>query len=1195
MQLTMSRPETLGPQPKPYRVAIRRPVTMAMLFLTLIVFGWRSFEQLPVNLMPDISYPAMTVRTEYEGAAPEDVEKLVTRPLEEMLAVVGGVVEISSISSPGLSEIVLEFNWDTDMAVAQQEVRDRLDLFEPPKEVTEKPVILRYDPTLDPIVRLAITPGGGLLGPEQEQKVLTDIRGAVERQVKADLESETGVAQVAVKGGREEEIQILVDAERLKNLGLSLNHIVDALAQQNINLSGGRLREGKTEYMVRTLNEFADLNEVKNSIITAQDGRTLRIEDAAQVSLGFKERENVVRVNGMEAVELKIFKEGDANTVRVADRVKDLLGVPRPIGVTEKVLNWIRGNIAGVFSSPNEAAAREAAPGAGRGKLMNHLPKGARVSVISDQSLFIKGSINEVQAACIQGGLLALAVLYLFLRELKSTVIVGVALPISVIATFIPMFIQHISLNIMSLGGLAMGIGTLVDNAIVVLESVFRCKEEGDNPLDAAERGTQEVFAPVVSAALTTVCVFLPIAFVQGIAGQLFKDLAWTVTYSTMASMLAALYLIPMIVSRRRAAVTRGRQVIWVLRAYREGRDTRHKGRLAALAGIPRESIRYAGAYFRDSSRDAFGWVFLYLKSPRISVRAGAVLLFPLITVMYPFQVLLRALSALLIALLFFFALAAVVFITLGRAFLVTVFWLPLAAFNKGFDIFRDGYGMVLRHSLRFSPLILLVVAGVAFHAMTVLPKLGRELIPPMNQGEFGIRMEAPTGTRLSDTEERAIAVERIIRGVPEIGSVSVEIGPDKDRSVQERGENIAQFTVRLKDTNQAPNIQDQIIETLRRDITRTATEKITFTLPSIFSFKTAVEAQIFGDDIAVLKRFGEAVMEHVRGVSGVRDAELSVKTGYPEIIISLDKDLLASKGITPGQVAACLRREVQGEVATRFNRSGQKLDIRVRSDVEHLNSVQDLRRLSVKDGYPPIPLESVARIEVKEGPSEIRRIDQRHVVVVSANVQGRDLGAVSNDILNALARVERPDGVFFQLGGQHRELQVSFNSLVLAALLAFFLVYVVMACQFESLVHPALIMITVPLGGISVIYVLYFARIEISIMVFLGGIVLAGIIVNNAIVLVDYVNQLRERGLSKLEALVLGGKVRLRPIFMTTMTTCLGLLPMILGAGEGAELRRPMAITLMAGLSCGTLLTLLVIPMAYYLFGGGDPEKPEA
>jgi len=1185
----MNNPEPSGSPPKQYRTAIRRPVTMAMLFLTLLVFGWRSFEQLPVNLMPDISYPALTVRTEYEGAAPEDVEKLVTRPLEEMLAVVGGVVEISSISSPGLSEIVLEFHWDTDMAVAQQDVRDRLDVFEPPKEVTEKPVILRYDPTLDPIVRLAITPGGGLLGPQQEQKALTDIRGAVERQVKADLESETGVAQVAVKGGREEEVQILVDAERLKNLGVSLNHIVDALAQQNINLSGGRLREGKTEYLVRTLNEFAVLNEIKNSIITAQDGRTLRIEDAAQVSLGFKERENVVRVNGMEAVELKIFKEGDANTVRVADRVKDLLGVPRPIGAAEKMLHWIRGNIAGAFSSPNETPAGDAAPGAGRGKLMNHLPKGSRVSVISDQSLFIKGSIKEVQDACIQGGLLALAVLYLFLRELKSTVIVGVALPISVIATFIPMFMQHISLNIMSLGGLAMGIGTLVDNAIVVLESVFRCKEEGDDTLDAAERGTQEVFAPVVSAALTTVCVFLPIAFVQGIAGQLFKDLAWTVTYSTMASMLAALYLIPTIVSRRRAVLARGRQVIWVLRAYREGREARQKGRLAALAGIPMESVRYAVAYFHVSSHDAFGWVFPYLKSPRLLARAGAVLVFPLILVMYPFQVLLRALSALLIALLFFFSLAALVIITLGRVFLVSVFWLPLTIFNKGFDVFRSVYGMVLRHSLRFSPLILLLVAGVAFHAMTLLPKLGRELIPPMNQGEFGIRMEAPTGTRLADTEERAIAIERIIRGLPEIGSVSVEIGPDKDRSVQERGENIAQFTVRLKDANQAPEIQDQIIETLRRDITRTATEKITFTLPSIFSFKTAIEAQIFGDDLAVLKRLGEAVMEHVRGVSGVRDAELSVKSGYPEIIISLDKDLLASKGITPGQVAACLRREVQGEVATRFNRAGQKLDIRVRSDVEQLNSVQDLRRLSVKDGYPPIPLESVARIEVKEGPSEIRRIDQRHVVVVSANVQGRDLGAVSKDILNAMAHVERPDGVFFQLGGQHRELQVSFNSLVLASLLALFLVYVVMACQFESLVHPALIMITVPLGGISVIYVLYLARIEISIMVFLGGIVLAGIIVNNAIVLVDYVNQLRERGLSKLEALVLGGKVRLRPILMTTMTTCLGLLPMILGAGEGAELRRPMAITLMAGLSFGTLLTLLIIPMAYYLFGGRD------
>ncbi|HPO16668.1 MAG TPA: efflux RND transporter permease subunit [Candidatus Hydrogenedentes bacterium] len=1191
----MTLPETVGNIPKRYSIAIRRPVTMAMLFLTLIVFGWRSFEQLPVNLMPDISYPTLTVRTEYEGAAPEDVEKLVTRPLEEMLAVVGGVVEISSISSPGLSEIVLEFNWDTDMALAQQEVRTRLDLFEPPKEVTEKPVILRYDPTLDPIVRLAIAPGsadGAPLSPQQEQKTLTEIRDAVERHIKSDLESETGVAQVAVKGGREEEIQVLVDSERIKNLGLSLNHIVDALAQQNINLSGGRLQEGKTEYMVRTLNEFADINEIKSSIIVAPDGRAIRLDEAAQVSLGFKERENVVRINGMEAVELKIFKEGDANTVSVADRVKDLMGVPRPIGITERMLNWTLKTINSLLKTTSAPPGSEADKQ--RTLITSHFPKGSKVAVISDQSLFIKGSINEVQDACLQGGLLSLAVLYLFLRELKSTLIVGVALPISVIATFIPMFMQHISLNIMSLGGLAMGIGTLVDNAIVVLESVFRCKEEGDSAMDAAERGTREVFAPVISAALTTVCVFLPIAFVQGIAGQLFKDLAWTVTYSTLASMFAALYLIPTIVSRHRAALASRQQVIWVLRAYREGRDVHHKGRLAALAGIPSTSLRYAGGYLRDSAHDTFGWAILNMKGPGLMPRLGAALALPVLLALYPFQVLLHAVSALLIFMIFLVALIVLVLASIFRTILTALFWLPLTLFNNGFDVFRSAYGVFLRHSLRFSPILLLLVAGVAFHAMTLAPKLGRELIPPMNQGEFGIRMEAPTGTRLSDTETRAMTIERIVRGIPEIGSVSVEIGPDKDRSIQERGENIAQFTVRLKDANQAPEIQDRIIETLRHDITRATTEKITFTLPSIFSFKTAIEAQVFGDDLADLKRIGENVLENVRGVSGVRDAELSVKSGYPEIIITLDKDLLASKGITPGQVAARVRREVQGEVATRFNRSGQKLDIRVRSDLEQLNSVQDLRHISVTDSPPPIPLESVAHIEVREGPSEIRRIDQRHVVVVSANVQGRDLGAVSTDIQNAMDRLERPEGVFFQLGGQHRELEVSFNSLVLASFLAIFLVYVVMACQFESLVHPALIMLTVPLGGISVIYVLYLAHIEISIMVFLGGIVLAGIIVDNAIVLVDYVNQLRERGLSKLEALVLGGKVRLRPILMTTMTTCLGLLPMILGAGEGAELRRPMAITLMSGLAFGTLLTLLIIPMAYYLFGGKDPENEQ-
>ena len=1199
---------------KQYRIAIRRPVTMAMLFLTLGVFGWRSYQQLPINLMPDISYPTLTVRTEYEGAAPEDVEKLVTRPLEEMLSIVSGMVEISSISSPGLSEIILEFTWDTNMNVAQQDVRDRLDLFDPPKEVTEKPVILRYDPTLDPVMRVAITTGDfadvadAALRQAETAKALTSIRDAAERHLKSDLEAKSGIAQVAVKGGQEEEIQILVDSMRLKNLGLSLQHVVNGLAQQNINLSGGRLKEGKTEYLVRTLNEFANIDEIAASVITTPSGQQLRLEDVSDVFLGTKERETIVRINGREAVALDIFKEGDANTVTVCNLIKDLLGFERKVGFIERMKKAFsealeRGMQTGVEKAAKEKEEPEPAAGEDqfRGRtLLDRLPRNIDLTIISDQSRFIVGSIEEVQNAILIGGLLALLILFLFLRELKSTVVIGIAIPISVIATFVPMFMRDITLNIMSLGGLALGVGMLVDNSIVVLESIFRCKEEGDGMVDAAERGTKEVAAAVTASTLTTISVFFPIAFVEGIAGQLFGDLALTVTFSLLASLLAALYLIPLVASRKNLALRADRQVIWVLQAYRESRDERNRTAAGALVHLVPLGAAYSVRYVVASAKDTFGPSFTAIAGLRrkpgfssLVSAMGGLLFLPFLIPLYICQLALRAVTSIAVTLLFAVSLVVLAVIILISKTLRALLWAPLWLFTVTFNSLRDAYAVVLQHSLRFAPILLLIVLALAGHAGYTVLALGSELIPPMKQGEFGIRVEARAGTRLEETEERAKHIEKILLTMPIVDSVTVEVGQEKSSSETGRGENVAEFTVLLKDPKRNAPRQDEIIEGLRAKIQAVALgEEITFTLPALFSFKTAVELQIIGDDLSELRRVGKRALERVAGIPGIKDAELSVKPGYPEVIIELDRELLASKGISPGQVAQRLRTEVQGEVATRFNRAGEKVDIRVRTDKQLLSSVNDLRHLSISDGAIPTPLSDVARIRVQEGPSEIRRIDQRQVVLITANVEGRDLGSVSEDIKEAVRDVERPKEYYFMLGGQNRELNTSYRSLRFALLLAIFLVYVVMACQFESVWHPALVMFSVPLAFIGVIYVLYFTHTDLSIMVFLGGIVLAGIVVNDAIVLVDYINQLRARGRTKRAAIIEAGKVRFRPIIMTTVTTVLGLMPMLVGSGEGAEMRRPMALTVMAGLSSATVLTLIVIPIVYDLFGGRDKVK---
>lgn len=1198
---------------KHYRLPIRRPVTTAMAFVTLCVFGWKSYQELPINLMPDISYPTLTVRTEYEGAAPEDVEKMVTRPLEEQLSIVSGLVEVSSTSSAGLSEIVMEFTWGTDMNVAQQDVRDRLDLFDPPKEVTEKPVILRYDPTLDPVFRIAITGKdlSGIADPTlretENRKQLTELREACERFIKGDLESEQGIAQADIKGGRESEVQVLVDSERVKSLGLSLETIVQALAQQNVNLSGGSLREGKAEYLVRTINEWQDVKEIPDSII----GKGIRLSDVATVHMGEKDRESAVRINGREAVELQIFKWGDANTVKVCNLVRDLFGFDREKTMLEKLSAWMDAQSRQAAANPNVPAVlllnqlqKELEKNL---TLRNRLPEYAEFHVVSDQSRFIKAAIDEVQNSAISGSILAVLVLYLFLRQIKATIIMALAIPVSIIATFLPMFMEHLTLNIMSLGGLAMGVGMLVDNSIVVMESIYRCAEEGDDVKDAADRGTSEVYGPVLSSTLTTICVFLPLAFVQGVAGQLFRDHALTVTYSLLASVLVALYLNPMIASRERWKFTSHGNVIWIVGAYQNARNEKH-GPLASVAMVPLYAVLMTAEWLLDEAWHDFEPIAAWVRRSWEGAASGIVgvgrlafavvcapVAFAAMALLFSVHCMLRAVIQTAVTFFFFVSIVlGAIFGAIGWVFHF-VFWAPLTAFNRGFEIFRHFYAIMLRRALRFSPAVIALSIVLFVHSTSLVSDLGRELIPHMNQGEFNIRMEAPPGTRLDETERRAMAIEKLAMGVPEISSVAVEIGQEKSSGTTstKRGENVAEFSILLKNPKENVARQDEITENLRNAIARMSSDIVTFSVPSLFSFKTAIELHVRGDQYKVLRDVGSRVVAAIRDIPGVEDPELNMRAGYPEVVIELDRDLLAAKNIAPEQVAKRLRTEVQGDLPTELSRRGEKIDIRVRTDRAQLSSVNDLRKLSVTDGNPPIPLESVAKISVQEGPSEIRRIDQRQVAVITANVTGRDLGAVMTDVLEAARKVEMPRDYTVEPGGQGKELSGAYSSLQFALVLAIFLVYVVMACQFESILHPALVMTTIPMGAIGVIYTLDVMDIPLSILVYIGVICLAGIVVNNAIVLVDYTNLLIDRGMRRADAVVEAGRVRMRPVLMTTLTTVLGLLPMALAVGEGDEIRRPMAITLIAGLSSSTLLTLVLIPMVYYLFGGRD-AKPQ-
>ena len=1042
--------------------ATRRPVSVFIFAVAAVVFGAVAFQNLATDLLPDISYPSLTVRTTYEGAAPAEIESLVTRPVENGVGVVNNVVRVVSSSRADVSEVTLEFSWDTNMDLAALDVRERLDLLRLPTDA-ERPLLLRYDPSLDPILRL------GLYGEED----LIRLRLIGEEQVKRALERIEGVAAVVVAGGLEEEIQVELDERRMANLGIDSDQVFNRLGQENINVTGGRLKEGQTEFLVRTINEFVGPEDLLPIVIDSSRGAIVRLEDVARVRRGHKERELITRINGQESVEVAVYKEGGTNTVRVSDLVTTAM-------------------------EPLEARLREVEPN-------------LRLTVVTDQARYIRQSVSEVLRTAVWGGSLAILVLFLFLRSLKTTAIIGIAIPISVVATFFLMFVSGVSLNIMSLGGLTLGIGLLVDNSIVVLEAIQRKRDQGLDDVDAARQGAGSVARAVIASTLTTICVFVPIVFVEGVAGQLFGDQALTVTFSLVVSLIVALTVIPMLASRR----------------FGQADEEEHLN--SPPSGIARAP---------------------YL------VGVGVARVFTGIW---------RA--------------AARVFGSITAP--------PLALFNSGFKLVERAYDRALAAVLSWRWITVLVAFALLAASLMLFPLLGRELVPELVQGEFLIDLELPPGTHLDVTQRNLSRIEDYAATLADVAQVYGIAGTSTKQGgvAGELRENVAQLTIAV-----APPVsrerEDSLMRKIRSKLETVEDLDYRFSRPSYFSFRTPIEVEIRGYNLKLLERLADNLVSRMRAIDGLTDIETSTEGGNPELQIRFDRERLAQLGLGLGQVASIVRTKVQGAVATSIQREDRQIDIRVRADEPFRDSVQDLLQLTVHQrGKTSIPLSAVAVVEEVEGPAEIRRSEGERVALVSANLAGRDLGAVSAEITEALESMQFPPGFNWAIGGQRQEMETSFDSMRLAILLAVFMVYLVMASQFESLLHPFVILLSVPLALIGLLGTLWLFNVTISIVVLIGAILLAGIVVNNAIILIDYTNQLRRAGKTKIDALKQAGRVRLRPILMTTATTVLGLMPMAFGLGAGNELRRPMALTVIGGLITSTALTLLVIPAVYSIF----------
>ncbi|EEG76833.1 efflux RND transporter permease subunit [Dethiobacter alkaliphilus] len=1007
-------------------LAIRRPIAVLMAVCIVLVLGGFAFLNLPVDLLPEMEFPVIAVVTGYDGAAPEEVENMVTRPLEQILATVPGVERISSTSSQGNSVVVLQFNWGSDMDFRALDVRERVDRVVGylPDDV-DSPLMVQADPSMMPVVSIAIT---GDMGP-------ADLKRLAEDTVQPRLERIDGVASVDVIGGIEREIRVVADPARLAAYGLTLDQLGQIFRMENLNVSAGTLAEGGQELQVRTLGQFSSLSDLENLVLHSSERGTVYLRDVAEVQDTHSEQEQLLRLNGTPGVGLNVSKQSDANTVTVAGRI--------------------------------DSALQE---------LSGELPTGSEAAILFNQADFINDSIGDVLSIGLAGAVLAVFILFMFLRNVRSTLVIGLAIPVSIISTFVLMFFNNLTLNLITLGGLALGIGMMVDNAIVILENIFRLRQEGMEAKEAAAVGSNEVADAIIAATLTTVVVFLPVIFVEGIASQIFSSMAWTVSFALFASLAVALTIIPLLSSRLLQVSVNN-----------------NEGKLSA-------------------------------------------------------------------------------------------------AFERGFKRVESVYGRLLRWAMTRRKIVIGVMLLAFAGSVALVPWVGTEFIPGMDDGWLTVSVRLPDGATLNETEALTARAEERLEAIPEVDYVFSTVGAAGGSMGFSGGgaANRSSVDVRLTPLDQRRLDNDQVADEVRQALKTLPGAEITVQASQGMSMGGSgvpVDIMVKGDSLETLRHLTEEIRLIVEGVEGTREAATSFDRGWPELQVTVDREKAAAYGLQSITVANTLRTALSGQVVTRFRTGSQELDVRLFVPEEMRQSISMLQDIEVVNpAGSRIPLGEVADFARATGPVSISRDDQVRSARVTAQLAGRALGPVMADIQRQLDNMELPSGYSIEYAGEQELMADSFDSLWMALALAVLLVYMIMAAQFESLLHPFIIMFALPQTFIGVVLALVITGRTLNVPAFIGVIMLAGIVVNNAIVLVDYINKLRERGLSTREAIYQAGPIRLRPILMTTLTTILGMFPLALGIGSGSETSAPLATVVIGGLAASTVLTLVVVPVIYSL-----------
>ena len=1020
--------------------SVYHPIFTVMIFLIVIILGLVSFTRLPIDLMPDITYPTLSLSTSYGNASPEEMEEIITRPIEEALAAVPGVEEISSTSSEGSSRVRVSFAWGTDLEEASNDIRDRLDrIIRSLPEDLERPRLRKFDPASFPILIMGASSD---LDPIQTRSIIDD-------QIKYRIERVPGVASLDIWGGLEREIHVNLEPDKIKALGLPLDLILNKIRSENVDVPAGTIERGNYEVLIRTPGVYTNLDEIRNTVVAIRDGVSIQVKEIATVEDSWQKVRRIVRVNGKQGIRLSISKQSGKNTVEIARAVL-------------KEIERIRQDIPQITLVP-----------------------------IIDSSKYIQSSISNVGRAALFGGLLAILVLLFFLRSFRSTTVIATAIPISIIATFALIYFGGFTLNIMTLGGLALGIGMLVDNAIVVLENIYRLQESGEKPVQASINGTGEVTSAIIASTLTTIAVFIPLIFLRGMSGIMFRQLSYVIAFALLCSLIVALTLVPMLSSK-------------VLRVTK----------------------------LANSSQQSFG-----LKLYKIS--------------------------------------------------------------EQFFINLENRYKELLHYALNHR----LLVLGMAFLLFTgslfLIRLVGSEFMPAADEGEVRISGEMEIGTRLGIMEEKFETIAAIVKKeVPEIESMVESMGGSSFRG---SGSHVGEMRVSLVPQSQRSRSSEEISTDLRRKLadipglrTRIRSGQGFFLLRMGTSGGDQVQIEIRGYDLETADALAKQVASLTEEVGGVTDAQISREIGTPEEIIVIDRLKAADMKLTVSQIAYTLQTFLTGTRASNYREAGDEFWIRVKVKDAEKMSLEDILDLTLtnSDGQP-VMLRNVVSMQPRRGPVQIQRKDQERIITVSANISERDMGSVITDIRERLRFLPVPRDFSIVFSGDYEEQQKAFRELFFGLILALMLVYMVMASLYESLRDPFVVMFSIPLAAIGVILMLFLTNTTLNVQSYIGCIMLGGIVVNNAILLVDYTNLLRRRDKMPLrKAIEEAGRRRLRPILMTATTTIMALFPLALGLSEGGEAQAPMARAVIGGLLSSTLITLVIVPVVYSVFEGWGKKR---